>query len=90
MCLPSVTWSSVALATPNASSKKVQAAVVIISRRFQFSADTVDMFSKVETLLNQRDLPEYDKAEITKNETLWSVNETAQAVLIRLLVSSAI
>ena len=68
MCLPSVTWSSVALATPNASSKKV--AVVIISRRFQFSADTVDMFSKVETRLNQRDLPEYDKAEITKNETL--------------------
>ena len=70
MCLPSVTRSSVALATPNASSKKVQAAVVIISRRFHFSADTVDMFSKVETRLNQRDLPEYDKAEITKNETL--------------------
>ena len=61
MCLPSVTWSSVALATPNASSKKVQAAVVIISRRFQFSADTVDIFSKVETRFNQRDLPEYDK-----------------------------
>ena len=90
MCLPSVTWSSVALSTPNASSKKVQAAVVIISRRFQFSEDTVDMFSKVETRLNQRDLPEYDKAEITENEILWSVNETAEAVLIRFLVSSAI
>ena len=71
MCLPSVTWSSVVLATPNANSKKVQAAVVIISRRFQFSADTVDMFSKVETRLNQLDLPEYVEAQITKNETLW-------------------
>ena len=71
MCLPSVTRSSVALATPNASSKKVQVAVVIISRRFQFSADTVDMFSKVETRLNQLDLPEYVEAQITKNETLW-------------------
>ena len=41
MCLPSVTWSSVALATPNRNSKKVQAAVVLISCRFRFSADTV-------------------------------------------------
>ena len=30
MCLPSVNWSSVALATPNANSKKVQAAVLMI------------------------------------------------------------
>ena len=90
MCLPSVTWSSIALATPNANSKKVQAAVVIMSLGFQFGADTVDMFSNAEIHLNQCDLPEYVKAEITKNETLWSVNETAQAVLIHLLVSSAI
>ena len=30
MCLPSGNWSSVALATPNANSKKVQAAVLMI------------------------------------------------------------
>ena len=48
MCLPSVTGSSVALATPNAKSKKVQRAVLIISRRLQFSADTIEMFSEVE------------------------------------------
>ena len=41
MYLPLVTWSSVALATPITNSKKVQAAVVLISYRFQFSADTV-------------------------------------------------
>ena len=40
--------------------------------------------------LNQHYPLEYVKAEITKNETLWSVNETAQAVLNLLLVSSAI
>ena len=40
MYLPLVTWSSVALATPITNSKKVQAAVVLISW-FQFSADTV-------------------------------------------------
>ena len=41
MCLPSVNWSSVALATPNANNKKVQTAVLIMSRRFQFSANTL-------------------------------------------------
>ena len=41
MYLPLVTWSSVELATPNTNSKKVQAAAVLISCRFQFSADTV-------------------------------------------------
>ena len=48
MCLPSVTWSSVALATPNANSKKVHVAFLIISCRLQFSANTVEMFSEVE------------------------------------------
>ena len=90
MYLPSVTWSSVALATPNANSNKVQAAVLIISRRFKFSTDTVEIFSDVEIRLNQLDPAEYVNAAITKNETLWSVNETAQAVFIRLLISSAI
>ena len=55
MCLPLVSWSSEAMATPNAISKKVQAAVVIIARRFQFSTDTVEMFREVEARLNQRD-----------------------------------
>ena len=50
----------------------------------------VEMFSKVRIRLNQNDSPEYVKAEMTKNEILWSVNETAQALLSRLLVSSAI
>ena len=54
MCLPLVTWSSVVLATPNANSKKVQEVVLIISRRFKFSADAVEMFSEVEIRLNQR------------------------------------
>ena len=67
MCLPSVNWSSVALATPNANSKKVQAAVLIISRRFQFSADT---YVRNDTRLNQCDPTEYVKAEIKKNEIL--------------------
>ena len=67
MCLPSVNWSSVALATPNANSKKVQAAVLIISRRFQFSPDTNN---RNEIRLNQRDTTEYVKAEIKENETL--------------------
>ena len=40
--------------------------------------------------LNQHYPVEYVKAELTKNETLWSVNETAQAVLNLLLVSLAI
>ena len=48
MCLPSVTWSSVAFVTPNANNKKMQAAVLIISLKLQFSADTVEMFSEVE------------------------------------------
>ena len=39
------------------------------------------MFREVEICLNQSDPIEYVKAEIKKNETLWSVNETAQAVL---------
>ena len=56
-----------ALATPNANSKKVQAAALMISRRFQFSADTND---RNEIRLNQRDPTEYVKAEIKKNETL--------------------
>ena len=43
-----MTGSSVALATPNANNKKVQRAVLIISRRFQFNADTIEMFSEVE------------------------------------------
>ena len=55
MCLPLVSWSSEAMATPNANSKKVQVAVVIIARRFQFSADTVEVFSEVKTRWNQRD-----------------------------------
>ena len=67
MCLPSVNWFSVALATPNANSKKVQAAVLMISCRFQFSADTND---RNEIRLNQRDPTEYVKAEMKKNETL--------------------
>ena len=67
MCLPSVNWSSVALATPNANSKKVQAAILMISRRFHFSADTNN---PNEIRLNQRDPTEYVKAEIKKNETL--------------------
>ena len=65
MCLPSVNWSSVALATPNANSKKVQAAVLMISCRFHFSANNPN-----EIRLNQRDPTEYVKAEIKKNETL--------------------
>ena len=39
--------------------------------------------------LDQSNPPENVKAQITKNETLSSVNETAQALLTRLLVSSA-
>ena len=77
MCLPSVNWSSVVLATPNANSKKVQAAVLMISRRFHFSADTNN---PNEIRLNQRDPTEYVKAEIKKNET-WNANKTAQAEL---------
>ena len=67
MCLPSVNWSSVALGTPNANSKKVQAAVLMISRRFHFSADTNN---RNEIRLNQRDTTESVKAEIKENETL--------------------
>ena len=48
MSLPVVIWSSVALATPSANSKKMLAVVLIISSRFQVSADTVEMFSEVE------------------------------------------
>lgn len=70
MYLPSVTWSAVALATPNTNSNKVQAAVLIISRRLKFSTDTVEIFNDVEIRLNQLDPPEYVNAEITKNETL--------------------
>ena len=66
MYLPWVNWSSATLATPNANSKKVQAAVLIISRRFHFSADTNN---RNEIRLNQRDPTEYVKAEIKKNET---------------------
>ena len=51
MCLPSVTCSSVALATPYANSKKMQSAFLMISLRLQFSADTVEMFSGVEIRL---------------------------------------
>ena len=40
--------------------------------------------------LDQSNPPENIKAQITKNETLSSVSETAQALLTRLLVSSAI
>ena len=40
--------------------------------------------------LHQSNPPENVKAQITKNETLSSVSETAQALLTRLLVSSAI
>ena len=67
MYLPSVNWSSATLATPNGNSKKVQAAVLIISRRFHFSADTNN---RNEIRLNQLDRTEYVKAEIKKNETL--------------------
>ena len=67
MYLPWVNWSSATLATPNANSKKVQAAVLIISRRFHFIADTNN---PNEIRLNQRDPTEYVKAEIKKNETL--------------------
>ena len=35
--------------------------------------------------LNQSYPPEYIKAEITKNETLWSVNKTAQVLLTRFI-----
>ena len=48
MCLPLVTWSSEALATQRANSKKMQAVVLIISRRFQVSLSMVGMFSEVE------------------------------------------
>ena len=34
MCLPLMTWSLAALATPSAKNNKVQAALLIISRRF--------------------------------------------------------
>ena len=91
MCLPLVTWSSVALATPNTNSNKMQPVVLIISgRRIKFCAFTVEMFSKVRFRLNQSDSPECVKAEMTKNEILWNVNETAQALHSRLLVSSVI
>ena len=40
--------------------------------------------------LDQSNPPENVKAQITKNETLSSVSETAQALLTRLLVSSAV
>ena len=43
MCLSPVTCSSVALATPFANSKKMQSAVLMISLRLQFSADTVEL-----------------------------------------------
>ena len=69
MCLPMVSWSSVALATPHANSNKVKAAFLIVSRRFQFSADTVKMLIEAEIRLNQRDPPHYVKVEIKKNET---------------------
>ena len=39
--------------------------------------------------LDQSNPPENVKAQITKNETLSSVSETAQVLLTRLLVSSA-
>ena len=55
MCLPFVSWSSEAMATPNSISKKVQAAAVIIARRLQFSTDTVEVFSEVKTRWNQCD-----------------------------------
>ena len=58
MCLPSVNWPSVALGTPNTNINKVQAMVLIISCRFQFSVDTIKMFGEVEIRLNQRDFPE--------------------------------
>ena len=90
MCLPLVTWPSVALATPNANSNKMQPVVLIISRRIKFCAFTVEVFSKVRIRLNQSDSPECVKAEMTKNEILWNVNETAQALHSRLLVSSVI
>ena len=69
MCLPLVSWSSVALATQHVNSNKVKAAFLIVSHRFQFSADTVKMLIEAEIRLNQRDPAEYVKAEITKNET---------------------
>ena len=48
MCLPLVIWSSVALTTTSANSEKMQAAALVISRRFQVSANTVEMFPEVE------------------------------------------
>ena len=47
MCLPLVIWSSVALTTTSPV-KKMQTAALIISRRFQVSANTVEMFPEVE------------------------------------------
>ena len=48
MCLPLVIWSSVALTTTSPNSEKMQTAALIISRRFQVSANTVEMFPEVE------------------------------------------
>ena len=48
MCLPSMTWSSIALATPNANTNKAHAAFLIISFGLQFRTDKVEMFSEVE------------------------------------------
>ena len=49
-----------------------------------FSPPFFVIFLIVSFHLNQSDPP-----EITKNEVLWSLNETAHAALTRLLVSSA-
>ena len=43
-----MTWSSVTLATPSAHNNKEQAALLIISCRLLFTADTVEMFSEDE------------------------------------------
>ena len=43
-----MTWSSVTLATPSAHNNKEQAALLIISCRLLFTADTVEMLSEVE------------------------------------------
>ena len=60
-------------------------------KQFPFKQFLFFFFSCFVLFLNQRYPLEYVKAEIAENETLRSVNETAaQAVLNRLLVSSAI
>ena len=50
MCLPLLTWSSVALATPDANSKRMRVTVLMISLRLQFNADidTIEMCSELE------------------------------------------